>query len=146
MFNSGSLWSYFYSILHSTLSKYGMMSITISTITDTCSFLVFFLGTGSLPLSDSDLLLTDLRCSFLSWEPESTKEWSEPHFWKRNSQNMNMNLCFANLVDCSDVIQESMSAVLLPLRSFDWQVTLSCRNSLPPLHPHPHLLQGWVQV
>ena len=43
--------------------------------TDTCSFLVFFLGIGSLPLSDSDLLLTDRRCSFLSWEPENTEKY-----------------------------------------------------------------------
>lgn len=74
MFNFRSLWRCFNSILNSTMSKSGMLSIIISTITDTCSFLVFFLGTGSLPLSDSDLLLTDLRCSFLSWEPESTEE------------------------------------------------------------------------
>lgn len=41
--------------------------------THTWSFLVFFFGTGSIPLSDSDLLLTDRRWGFLSWEPENTK-------------------------------------------------------------------------
>lgn len=144
MFNFRSLWRYFYSILNSTLSISGMMSIIISTVTDTCSFLVFFLGTGSLPLSDSDLLLTDLRCSFLSWEPEGTEEWSRME--SQVPEHEPAGLCFANPVDCCDVIQESTSAVLLPLRSSDWQVTLSCHHSLPPLHPHPHLLQGWVQV
>ena len=110
--------------------------------TDTCSFLVFFLGIGSPPLSDSDLLLTDRRCSFLSWEPENTEKYwaaSLTDFTRQifTKTKHPAGLCFTNLVDYCGEIRERRSAAFLLPRSSGLRGSLSS-PLLPPLPPLPH--------
>lgn len=134
-----------------TFLKHILPSTSTTSCSDwiiTCSFLVFFLGTGSLPRSDSDLLLTDRRCSFLSWEPENTSTvvtFHEPRCVNPSPHVVIVSVV-ADLADCCGVMRETRSAGPLPPRSSDLRGSLPSFLPLPPLYHRLPLPQDWTLV